>query len=429
MPVDGASTPIVEHTFRHAYASTVARLARRFGFHRIEMIEDAVSLAFLAATRTWAQNGPPEQPVAWLSRVARNNLIDELRHSARYDEATVPDVENVADDHPDQQSNVHFARELADDELRMLFVCANPAVPVESQLVFTLKVMCGFSVSEIARRLFITEENVQKRLERARAKMRLLANMQETPPIEDMVDRRSGVLQVIYLLFNEGYLSARADQLIRRELCEEGIRLCSSLANHKTFGAAEADALLALMQFHAARFDARLDANGTLVMLEDQDRSKWNQPLIAEGLRSLARSGRGDVFSKYHAEACIAGLHCIAPSYAETDWRSIVEQYEMLERFFPSPMHTMNRAIATAAWKGADAGLAVLRSIDPPAWLRRYYLWDAAWGELERRNGNLNAGRKRLTRALEEAPHPAEKDLLRKRLILCGSEITEVPST
>ncbi len=413
----------VDLQFREAYRTLVARLSRQFGFHRTALIEDAVSAAFLAATQAWAHHGQPDQPLAWLYRVATNHGIDELRRTIHRA------VSLDADDHPPEilaeedavTASQTFDGEIADDELRILFVCADPNIVIESQLVFALKVMCGFSTREIARRLFTSEANIQKRLERARSKLQEHARVFEVPPIEQLLDRKEGVLQIIYLLFNEGYLSAQPERLIRRELCDEAIRLCGLLATHPEHALPEADALLALMLFQAARFDARLADDGALLLLEDQDRSRWNRAQITQGFRALQRSGRGETYSKYHAEAYIAWLHCKAPTYAETEWGLIVREYEVLEKIAPSPLHTMNRAIATAAWKGPEAGLAILQSVDPPPWLQRYYLWDAAFGELERRNGNYEAGRIRLQRALDEAPHPAERELLRKRLLECSS--------
>jgi RNA polymerase sigma factor (sigma-70 family) len=404
----------VDHAFRHEYTRLVARLSRSFGFHLTERVEDAVQSALVSALHTWKKGGLPDLPSAWLYRVARNNLIDELRRSEQRNLALDPES-----DAPGEAAETHFDGEIADDELRMLFVCADESIPVESQLVLALKVLCGFSTREIALRLFISEENVQKRLMRARDRLRELGPSFDSPPIAAQAGRREAVLRMIYLLFNEGYSSASPDRLIRRELCDEALRLASLLAEHPGSAAPDTDALLALMCLHAARFDARQDGQGGLLLLEEQDRSRWDRELIERGLHFLTRSGRGDVFSRYHAEAAVAAEHCLAPSYADTRWEEIVSLYATLERLAPSPLHTLNRAIALAEWQGPEAGLAVLRPLKPPAWLAGYYLWDATLGELERRAGNLERARQHLERALAAAPHPAEQALIARRLAAC----------
>ncbi|MBL8343139.1 MAG: sigma-70 family RNA polymerase sigma factor [Rubrivivax sp.] len=425
MAVNAGCAPLlVEHAFRHLYGRLVARLSREFGFHRTESVEDAVQGALMAALTAWSRSGAPDSAMAWLYRVARNRLLDELGRSAQRDVSLHAET---GDDGPPvpvadaalEPPKVRFEGEIADDELRLLFVCADEAIPLESQFVLALKILCGFSTREIALRLLTSEENVHKRLARGRERLRQLAPSLETPPLRALLVRRAAVMRIVYLLFNEGYSSALPERLIRRELCDEAIRLGHLLAEHPACGCAEADALLALMLLHAARFDARLDGHGGLLLLEEQDRSKWNPRLIAAGVQRLARAGRGEVFSRYHAEAAVAAAHCLAPSFEHTDWREIVELYETLERFEPSPLHTLNRAIALAQWQGPPAGLALLQALKPPAWLSGYYLWDATLGELERRAGDLDAARRHLRRALDAAPHPAERALIERRLAAC----------
>lgn len=413
-----------DHAFRHAYATLVSRLARQFGFHRIEAAEDAVQSALMAALRTWPRSGMPDEPQAWLYRVARNQLIDALRRHGHGD-LSIEDAFN-ADDAPAAEpatADARFEQEIGDDELRMLFVCADEAIPLESQLVLALKVLCGFSTREIALRLLTSEENVYKRLSRARDRLREIGPSLDTPLPPVLQARRGAVLQMVYLLFNEGYSSATPDRLIRRELCDEAMRLGRLIVEHpaSASASAEGDALMALMLLHAARFEARVDGNGGLLLLEDQDRSRWDVALIHEGLKWLERAARGEVFTRYHAEAAVAAQHCIAPSFERTDWPEIVRLYQALERLSPSPLHTLNRAIAVSEWQGPAAGLAVLQAIKPPGWLAGYYLWDATLGELQRRTGRLDEARQHLLRAIESAPHPAEKQLLRRRLLACGS--------
>src|SRR3989441_38335 len=228
------------------------------------------------------------------------------------------------------------------------------------------------------------------------------------------------VQAVLYLLFNEGYLSAHAEQAIRRELCDEAIRLATLLAEHPVGAVPETCALLALMHLHAARLGARCDGTGGLLLLEEQDRSVWDRKRMRLGAAWLERSAHGEVFSRFHAEAGIAAEHCFAPSFAATRWKEISDLYAMLERIDPSPLHTMNRAVAVAEWQGPQAGLALLQALAPPAWLVGSYQWDAVLGDLHRRAGNLEIAQRHRERALASAPTEAVRDLLRRRLAIAA---------
>jgi RNA polymerase sigma-70 factor (ECF subfamily) len=223
---------------------------------------------------------------------------------------------------------------------------------------------------------------------------------------------------VLYLLFNEGYLSAHAEEAIRRELCDEAIRLATLLAEHAVGAVPETSALLALMHLHAARLGGRRDAMGGLLLLEEQDRSEWDREQMRLGAEWLARSATGEVFSRFHAEAGIAAEHCFAPSFEQTRWKDIADLYGMLERIDPSPLHTMNRAVAVAEWQGPEAALAMMDSVSLPAWLASSYLWDAVLGDLHRRAGNVDSARRHRDRALASAPTESVRDLLRRRLAI-----------
>jgi RNA polymerase sigma factor (sigma-70 family) len=393
-----------DHWFRRELGRLVSVLSHRFGVHRLELCEDAAQNALLQASRSWS-SALPDNPGAWLYRVAHNYVLDELRREKR-------DERYLADAHAE------FAQqEVQDDVLRLLFVCADPVIPPESQLVLALKTLCGFSTQEIALRLFQSEEAVHKRLQRARTRLREHAEVQGID-----AERVPGVLHMLYLLFNEGYSSAQPDRLIRRELCDEALRLALMLREDPAGALPELDALVALMCFHAARFEARVDGWGGLLLLEEQDRSRWDRELVQRGLEHLIRSGRGDNLSRYHAEAGIAAEHCLSPSYAETNWEEIVRLYEVLERVAPSPLNVLNRAIALAEWKGADAGLAALEGFEAPSWLVDYYLWDATLGELYRRCGDRDRARVHTQRALAAAPTNPEKALLERRLKTMSDE-------
>ena len=415
-PPRARPTELVEHYFRHEYARLVATLARVFGISRLEIIEDAVQGALMLALTSWALKGTPDDPGAWLYRAAYNRVLDvlrrhkvQLRHRTRDDEAL-----SAADTTP-----AHFKREVHDDQLRMLFVCCDGSIPVESQLVLALKILCGFGTAEIARALFTSEANVRKRLERARERMRELAPLLDTPDDSVLCERLESVHTVIYLLFNEGYLSSQVDRPVRRELCEEAIRLCILLAEHPIGGVPETSALLALMYFHTARFESRTDGEGELLLLEEQDRARWDAALLQQGVLWLDRSARGERFSRYHAEAGIAAEHCLAPSFAETRWPEIAALYELLERVAPSPLHVLNRAIAVAQYRGPEVALALLAERETPAWLKGYYLRDAVIGELYRQAGDHERAAAHLRRALAATATEAERSLLKKRLAQC----------
>ena len=389
-------------------------LSRRVGVRHIEAVEDAVQSALMTALEAWTVAGLPGNPSAWLFRVAHNNLIGELRQQTRYRRIL---EKNATEDisTPENDPEVFMAGEVRDDLLQMLFICCDEAIPVESQLVFALKSLCGFDIREIAQRLFTSEANVYKRLGRARSRLQELPSCLGGLSIDQHSSRLPAVHQILYLLFTEGYLSSHAQIAIRRELCNEAIRLATILAEHPVGQIPETYALLALMHLHAARMTARQDASGGLLLLEEQDRALWDQQGIQTGLEWLAKSAQGDCFSRYHAEAGIAAEHCIAPSFQETRWEKIVECYLLLEHIAPSALHKLNRAVAVAEWQGPAAGLAVLNGFEPPSWLVGSYLWAAVLADLHRRNGNADTAQRYHDAALISAPTPAVKELLQRR--------------
>jgi RNA polymerase sigma factor (sigma-70 family) len=399
-----AAPELPEHWFRRELGRLVSILSRRFGVQRLELCEDAAQTALLQATQSWSSN-LPDDPGAWLYRVAHNYVLDELRRGKR-------DARYLA-----EVQTEYAQQEAEDDVLRLLFVCADPAIPPESQLVLALKTLCGFSIDEIALRLFQSHDAINKRLQRARDRLREHVEVQQIAP-----QRVPAVLHMLYLLFNEGYSSAQPDRVIRRELCDEALRLALMLRKEPAGALPETDALVALMCFHAARFDARVDGMGGLLLLEEQDPSRWDRELIRRGLFHLTQAARGETVSRYHAEAGVAAEHCLAPSYPETNWAEIVRLYEVLERIAPSPLNVLNRAIALAEWKGPDAGLAALAAMEPPRWLLGYYLWDATLGELHRRRGDRDLAFAHTKIALAAAPTNPEKALLERRLRKMSAE-------
>jgi RNA polymerase sigma-70 factor (ECF subfamily) len=392
----------------------VALLVRRFGLGSLEAVEDAVQGALLAALTAWAANGVPDNPGAWLYRVAHHQLLGALRKEGG--QRRLLRQEAPSADADSEPMAARFDGEVSDELLRMLFVCCDERLPRDSRLVLALKTLCGFSVDEIAQRLFIGEANVYKRLARAREALREAEVDTATPSLDSLRARLPSVRAIIYLLFNEGYLSLRAEPGIRAELCDEALRLATLLGTHPVGADPETCALLALMHLHRARLAARQAADGGLLLLEEQDRASWDAEHLERGAAWLARSARGDAFSRFHAEAGIAAEHCFAPSYADTRWLEIADLYAMLERLEPSPLHTLNRAVAVAEARGPAAGLALLDGVVPPAWLEGHYLWAAVLADLHRRAGHAELARGYREQALAGAPSPAVERLLARRL-------------
>lgn len=413
-----STSAIGEHFFRHEYGRLVAMLSRRVGAHHLEAIEDAVQAALLAALESWTRAGLPENPTAWLFRVAHNRLMGELRQRARQGRIAERRAREDEDQSPADGPPAVLAGDLRDDLVRMLFVCCDEALPVEAQLVLALKTLCGFEVREIAERLFTSEANVYKRLGRARERLRALPIELVDLSSEQLLSRLPAVQSIVYLLFTEGYLSSHAEHALRRELCDEAKRLGRALADHPLTATPETLALLALMHLHAARMHAREDGSGGLLLLEEQDRSLWDQHEIQLGLSWLAQAAQGDVFSRYHAEAGIAAEHCLAASFAQTRWDRIIDSYATLERLAPSPLHTLNRALATAELRGPLEALAVLDKLEPPSWLLGSYLWSAVLADLHRRCGHHELAQRHRDAALSGAPSPAVRDALARRLQL-----------
>ena len=386
------------------------------GVRHIEAVEDAVQSALMAALGNWAANGQPDNPSAWLFRVAYNELMGELRKSSRQYRILEKSAAGCSDAYEPEASR-YFSTEIEDDLLRMLFLCCDAAIPEESALVLALKTLCGFDVREIAQRLFVSEAAIYKRLARATERLQKLAPGAQWLDAKTFLFRAPTVHHILYLLFTEGHLSAHPETAIRRELCSEAIRLTTLLAEHPSGALPETFALLALMHFHNARIAGRQTELGALVLLQEQDRSLWDQQEIQLGLTWLARSAQGDVYSRYHAEAGIAAEHCLAPSIQETRWDKIARSYEMLEHLSESPVHTLNRAIAVAEWQGPADGLAILIASQPPPWLAASYLWTAAMADLHRRCGNTRVAQEYRAQALKIAP-PKVRALLERRLVI-----------
>jgi RNA polymerase sigma-70 factor (ECF subfamily) len=410
-----SSSGLAEHYFRHEYGRLVAVLVRRVGLGHLEEVEDAVQSALVIALTAWLPHDIPNDPGAWLFRVAQNHLFGALRKRRGHHRILSSDAVSGAAPEEDAISSA-FASEVQDEFLRMLFVCCDEAIPPESRLVLALKTLCGFSTSEIAFRLFTTEANVYKRLARARERLRQGEVDTETPSFQALRARLPSVHAIIYTLFNEGYLSTHAEHAIRVELCQEAIRLATLLTTHEVGSAPETFALLALMHLHAARLTSRQDATGGLLLLEEQDRGRWDAEHLRQGATWLERAAEGDTVTRFHVEAGIAAEHCFASSFADTNWNAIAQLYALLDRIQPSPIHALNRAVALSQLRGPRAGLESLENVVPPAWLDGHYLWHAVLADLHHRAGNVVPAQLHRDRALSLLPSGTVRELLRRRL-------------
>lgn len=411
-----------EHFFRHQYTNIVAALTRKVGAQHLGLIEDAAQSSLLKAWELWKVKWPPN-PEAWLIRVATNDLIDTFR---KQKPLTYPDsIEDalLSDESDAQALPAAFESEHEEDLLHLIFVCCEPSIPKQSSLVLALKVLCGFSVEEIALRLFTTEANVYKRYQRAKNTLKSLSRDISLLTASEMTERLDTALNVLYLLFTEGYLSHSADESIRKELCEEAFRLVkisgekTSLHAHPQLQIEKPKimALQALMAFNLARLNGRTDSNGNLLLLEEQNRSQWNRFMISQGFNYLAESADGDQISRYHLEAAIAAEHCRAPGYKETNWQAIEHCYQQLESISPSYIYRLNRVIALAEWKGPQEALQLLNENPPPTWMAQSYLWLVVAADIHHRCGlNDEAGHFQKL-ALECAPTDQIHKLISKR--------------
>ena len=439
---------LVDHLFRHEAGRMVAILTRLFGFHNLELAEDVVQDTLHQALQDWCMGNIPDNPAGWLMVVAKRKAINMIKREKFYRSfATDMDAllksEWTAAYTMDQ---VFLEDEIKDSQLRMIFTCCHPDLPTEAQVSLTLKTLCGFSISEISAALLTTEANINKRLYRAKEKIRN-ADISFTVPVgAKLRERLDAVLLVIYLLFNEGYNATDNNQPIRKDLCLEAIRLAmlltgepiSSYARGKKGAAAEGDtgeraaagegdargsqglgdlyALLALMCLHAARFDARIDSHNCLIILEEQDRTLWDKELIAQGLEFLCRSATGTVATAYHLEAAIAAEHCLAANFRETNWDKIHEYYTALERLKPSSVIRLNLAIVTGKKEGPEAAITLLHELEQRKMLENYCLLYASLGEFYYQTGRTTEAIDYYLRAKSLAKSPAARDAIDRKI-------------
>jgi RNA polymerase sigma factor (sigma-70 family) len=410
---------IVEHLFRHEGAKMVAILTGIFGIEHLNLAEDVVQEALSRALQTWPYHGVPENPSAWIMRASRNLALDVIRREKTF-RAKEPEIARLIErDGSAPEAPIFSEHEIADDRLRMMFVCCHPLISPEAQVALALKTLCGFSVTEIGHAFLTTEAAIAKRLTRAKQKIQEARVPFEIPAGDELARRLESVLQSLYLLFNEGYKASSGDKLVREELCQEAIRLTELLAQHSAGNHPKTHALLALMLLNAARLAAREDEQGNLLRLEDQDRALWDQEMIMRGMSHLGESAAGHALSEYHLQAGIAACHATAKDYQLTDWTRILSLYDRLMEFDDSPVVALNRAVAVGNVHGAKAGLEAVAAIHKSKKLNSYYLLYAVLGEFEIRLNHRHAAVEQFRKAFELAETKSERAFLLRRMQEC----------
>ena len=416
---------VEEHLFRREAGRLVAILTRLFGIQNLALAEDVVQDAFCRALETWKFHGAPENPAAWLMATAKHRALDVLRRE-RTARRFAPELERELESEWTLVPAVDEAFEagLNDTQLRLMFSCIHPRLPEETQVALVLHLLCGFGIDETAAAFLKSPAAMEKRIVRAK---KTLAGSKRLFDLTagEVATRLPAVLRAAYLLFNEGYHGASAESAVRGELCEEALRLVHLLVEHRLTSTPTAHALAALLNFHAARLPGRLDAEGNLLLLAEQDRSRWNAGRIAEGRRQLERSAAGSELTAYHVEAAIAALHAQARSADETDWPGVVSLYDTLMTLQPSPVVALNRAVAVAQRDGPARGLEEIARIEERERLERYPFLHTALGEFELRLGRTDKARRSFKEALRRARNAAERRFLEQRLRAAADSGTE----
>jgi RNA polymerase sigma-70 factor (ECF subfamily) len=414
-PPTSSVDSLVDHLFRREAGRLVARLVRVLGPERLDLAEEAVQDAMVQALRSWPFSGTPSDPGAWLTRVAHNRALDVIRRGGLF-AAKRADVASLLEARLERAAEPAFAGEIEDDQLRLILICCHPEIAPDARVALTLKVVCGFSVREIARAFLAGEPAIAQRITRAKKVIRARALPYEVPEPAHMSERRDSVLKVLYLLFNEGYSPGEGERVIRADICAEAVRLAEAVAAHPVIAAPECHALAALLLLQGARLEAREDKDGDLLLLEHQDRSTWNRVWIARGFGHLEQAMGGDRLTSYHLEAGIAACHAAARSWEATDWPTIVDYYDRLLALEPSPVTALNRAVAVAMVEGPERGLAAIAGIIEDGALRDYPLLDSVRGELCRRAGRREEARAHFESALARAGTLPTRRFLERRL-------------
>jgi RNA polymerase sigma factor (sigma-70 family) len=410
----------IDHLFRHEAGKMTAALSRLLGLQNLETAQDIVQDTLLQAMSTWSYNNIPDNPAAWLYRVAKNKAIDFLRRQKRFREIS-PEYAYLLQSEYSLAPTVNslfLENEIEDSQLRMMFACCHPLIPAESQVALTLKTLCGLSTAEIAHAFLTTEETIAKRIYRAKEKIKAEQIELVAPTGQELQQRLDTVLKSLYLLFNEGYNSSHPDQLIREDLCEEAMRLCHLLSQHSLTRFPRTYALLSLFCFQASRLHARLDDKGHIIILKYQNRNNWNRSLIRKGFDCLEMAAEPFEVSTYHLEAAIASLHAAAPSFEQTDWKSIYDLYELLYQLQPNPVVAMNKGIASAYAISKQHALNELHEISG---LENHHLYFASLGELYLDIKEPLKAKENFEKAMRLTHSASEKQFLTEKIRLCSN--------
>ena len=402
--------PDFEELYRTESRKVFATLIRILG--DFELAEEATQEAFAAALQKWPEKGVPDNPSAWLISAGRFKTLDILKRRVKF-ESLQPELRDLFEDLQDTRKQWN-EQEIKDDRLRLIFTCCHPSLDAKIQVGLTLREVCGLSTEEIARAFLVKPTTMAQRLVRGKNKIRTAGIPYIVPSLQDLPERLESVLSVVYLIFNEGYSASSGDQAIRADLCEEAIHLQRMLL--ELLPEPEVQGLLALMLLHESRRAARLDSAGNIVLLEEQDRTLWDQDKIAEGLKLVESALASSDWGFYSVQAAISAVHAQAGSAAETDWAQIVALYRILYQINPTPIVELNQAVALAMAEGPEVGLDVIERIIRRGDLTTYHLAFSARGELLCRLDRLEQARESFREALELAEQDAEKDLLQRKL-------------
>jgi RNA polymerase sigma-70 factor, ECF subfamily len=400
----------LDELYRTESRRVLATLIRLLG--DFELAEDALQDAFAAALRQWPAQGIPDNPRAWLISTGRFKAIDRLRRRDRH-QSVVSELE--AAPRPEAPTKSPWTdTEEQDDRLRLIFTCCHPALSREARVALTLREVCGLTTDEIARAFLVKPATLAQRIVRAKQKIRAAAIPYEIPPKDELPQRLESVLQVLYLVFNEGYSASAGDSLTRRSLSEEAIFLGRMLAS--LLPAAETQGLLAMMLLHESRRTSRCTPDGDIILLSEQDRSKWDRGLIKEGIALVEEALQADSVGPYALQAAISAVHAEAPDFESTDWAQIVALYDLLLGAMPSPVVELNRGVAVAMHQGPDSGLVIIDELLERGELDDYHLIHAARADLCRRLGRVDDARRAYQQALEFTQQGPERRFLHRRL-------------
>jgi len=396
---------LIEHLFRTEYGKLVAIITRFFGSSNIQLAEDIAQETLISALSNWSTQGMPSNPQGWLYQVAKRKAINEVERSKMMQRHHLSKA--LTPSGTSDIGTVFLDDEIQDSELRMIFTCCHSSLDIKSQIVLTLKTLCGFGVKEVAKAMLTNKSSINKRLYRAKEKIRNSRIPFVIPQGKELHEKLDAVSLTMYLLFNEGYNSTVGETVIQKDLCLEAIRLTKLMVDYFEDNN-KLCALLSLMCFHTARFDARIDDRGTIILFEDQDRNLWNKDLINIGMGYLRRSIHDSNLSAYHIEARIAAEHCLSESFEKTDWQVIHDQYVLLDRLKPNPIIKLNLAIIQSKLQGIEASISQLEKLSQNPELKEYHLLPATLGIFYMKLKNYDIALEFLKKSLKQKPSKRE---------------------